>query len=138
MRLNFTPLPAPARQQKETHVLVCGEHPTFCWQSKTLLLPVQMSCIKNKTLTAVKLYDMCMHMCSACITQAPAVPLSQWCFHPRIFLSSLCLLVEPSVQKFETAVNKVLLFVLLFSAGGEQIFLITHTDSLTFFADTKY
>lgn len=33
LHLNFTPPPAPARQQKETHALVCGEHPTFCWQS---------------------------------------------------------------------------------------------------------
>lgn len=53
-------------------------------------------------------------------------------FHPHIFFSSLCLLVEPSVQKFETAVNKVLQFVRLFLLEVSRFFWL-HTQSYSVF-----
>lgn len=81
-----------------------------------------------KVLTVFKLYEMCMHMCSetlhVSLTSPPTVtPMDMF----WVFFSSLCLLDEPSVQKFETAINKVLLFVpTQFLLEVSSFFLIAH------------
>lgn len=91
-----------------------------------------MSREKNST-EVVKPCEMCMHMCSACISnKLPQFHCISSSFpSTSLFFPSLCLLDEPSVVKFGTTVNKVLLFVLTLLVHFSDC---THSVS----ADTKY
>lgn len=88
----------------------------------------------NGVLTVVKLYEMCMLLLAACTTnQLPQLHSVSRGSHQHVYFSSLCLLDEPSVQEFKTAINKVLLFVLaLFLPEGEQVFPIAQAGLLSF------
>lgn len=123
-----------------TLVLIYGKHlisevPLYVDEVKPCLFQPKNWChVKRKTDCS---QTVCMHMflLAACISHSNAQSLA---FSINIFLSSLDLLDEPSVQKFETAINKVLLFVLTWFLLDVSRFFWLHKQDCSAFADTKY
>lgn len=110
------------RKQQCSHVANFSKttQVTHVVEVQTLLIPAWEQMLCRKVFTVVSLLcEMSMHLCWNCflaacfISEFPHLHSVSWVLH-QLF-PSLCLLDEPSVQKSETAINKVLLFVLTLS-----------------------
>lgn len=75
---------------------------------------------------------MCMHMCSACITQAPTVPLSQYCFPSTYFFLFIVPVSRAICSKVWNCDERGFTVCPPLSAGGEQIFWL-NTQSFSVF-----
>ncbi len=77
-----------------------------------------MSLVKKRTDS----YEMCIHMCSACITQAPSVPLSQKCFPSTYFFLFIVPATRAICSKVWNCDEWGFAVCSPLSAGGEQFF----------------
>lgn len=116
---------------------MCGSH----WQSKTLLIPASRTVCMQKDrgfLTSQTVRNVHVFL-AACITsQLPHLQSVGSVSINMSFFPSLCLLDEPSVLRFGSAINKVLLFapdsVLLEVSRSFWL----HKQDCSVSADTKY